>query len=95
MPLLPPQTHADARVLLATRAVRGFVDGLISVVIAVLLPLLGFSALQVGVTVTAMMLGSATVTLLASTMNGRAPSANTGCSPGYAANRILAVGVPD
>lgn len=67
MPLLPAQTHADAGVLLATRAVRGFVDGLISVAIAVLLPLLGFSSLQVGVTVTGMMLGSATVTLLVGT----------------------------
>ena len=73
MPLLPAQTHADARVLLATRAVRGFVDGLISVTIAVLLPLLGFSTLQVGVTVTGMLLGSATVTLLVGTHGNAIP----------------------
>ena len=73
MPLLPSQTHADARVLLATRAARGFVDGLISVAIAVLLPLLGFSTLQVGVTVTGMLLGSATVTLLVGTRGNGIP----------------------
>ena len=67
MPLLPPQTHADARVLLTTRAVRGFVDGLVSVAIAALLPLLGFSTIQIGITVTGMLAGSATVTLLVGT----------------------------
>ncbi len=73
MPLLPAQTHADARVLMATRAVRGFVDGLISVAIAALLPLLGFSKLQIGVTVTAMLLGSALVTLLVGTHGNAIP----------------------
>jgi MFS family permease len=73
VPLLPPQTHADARVLLTTRAVRGFVDGLVSVAIAVLLPLLGFSTLQVGVTVTGMLLGSAMVTLLVGTRGNAIP----------------------
>ena len=67
MPLLPPQTHADARVLLTTRAVRGFVDGLVSVAIAALLPLLGFSTIQIGITVTGMLAGSAMVTLLVGT----------------------------
>jgi len=60
-------------VLLATRAVRGFVDGLISVAIAALLPLLGFSDLQIGVTVTGMLLGSATVTLLVGTRGNAIP----------------------
>lgn len=73
MPLLPAQTHPDAGVLLATRAVRGFVDGLISVAIAALLPLLGFSDLQIGVTVTGMLLGSATVTLLVGTRGNAIP----------------------
>lgn len=59
--------------LLATRAVRGFVDGLISVAIAALLPLLGFSDLQIGVTVTGMLLGSATVTLLVGTRGNAIP----------------------
>jgi len=73
VPLLPAQTHPDAGVLLATRAVRGFVDGLISVAIAALLPLLGFSDLQIGVTVTGMLLGSATVTLLVGTRGNAIP----------------------
>ncbi len=73
MPLLPAQTHSDAGVLLATRAVRGFVDGLISVAIAALLPLLGFSDLQIGVTVTSMLLGSAAVTLLVGTRGNAIP----------------------
>lgn len=73
MPLLPPQTHADARVLLTTRAVRGFVDGLVSVAIAALLPLLGFSDLQIGIVVTGMLLGSATVTLLVGTHGNAIP----------------------
>ncbi len=73
MPLLPAQTHTDARVLLTTRAVRGFVDGLVSVAIAALLPLLGFSDLQIGVTVTGMLLGSAMVTLLVGTRGNAIP----------------------
>ncbi|MBI4882590.1 MAG: MFS transporter [Actinobacteria bacterium] len=64
---MPELTHRDASVLLTTRGLRGFVDGLVSVAIAVLLPLLGFSALQVGVTVTGMLLGSAAVTLFVGT----------------------------
>ena len=73
MPLLPAQTHADAGVLLATRAVRGFVDGLISVAIVALLSLRGFSDLQIGVVVTGMLLGSATVTLLVGTKGNAIP----------------------
>ncbi len=60
---LPPDTAPDAGVLLATRGVRGFVDGLSSVVLAAYLPLLGFSGLQVGMVVTGMLLGSAAMTL--------------------------------
>ncbi|MDO8362738.1 MAG: MFS transporter [Actinomycetota bacterium] len=46
---------------------RGFVDGVVSVSIAALLPLLGFSTLRVGVLVTGMMLGSAALTVLVGT----------------------------
>lgn len=73
MPLLPAQTHPDARVLLITRAVRGFVDGLVSVAIATLLPLLGFSTVQIGITVTGMLAGSAMVTLLVGTRGHAIP----------------------
>ena len=67
MPFLPPHTHRDARVLLTTRGIRGFVDGIVSLSITALLPVFGFSALQVGVIVTGMMLGSAALTLLVGT----------------------------
>ena len=52
---------------------RGFVDGLVSVAIAALLPLLGFSTLQIGITVTGMLAGSATVTLLVGTHGNAIP----------------------
>ena len=67
MPFLPPHTHRDAGVLLATRSIRGFVDGIVSLAITALLPVFGFSALQVGVLVTGMLLGSALTTLLVGT----------------------------
>ena len=67
MPFLPPHTHRDASVLLTTRGIRGFVDGVVSLSITALLKVFGFSALQVGVIVTGMMLGSAALTLLVGT----------------------------
>ncbi len=63
MPFLPPHTHRDAGVLLTTRGIRGFVDGIVSLAITALLPVFGFSALKVGIIVTGMMLGSAALTL--------------------------------
>jgi MFS family permease len=60
---LPPDTSPDAGVLIATRGVRGFVDGLSSVVLAAYLPLLGFSGFSVGIVVTGMLLGSAAMTI--------------------------------
>jgi len=53
--------------------VRGFVDGLVSVAIATLLPLLGFSTVQIGITVTGMLAGSAMVTLLVGTRGHAIP----------------------
>jgi len=50
--------------LTVTRGIRGFVDGAVSVVLAAYLTLLGYSGKEVGVVVTAMMLGSAALTLL-------------------------------
>ena len=67
MPFLPPRTHRDAGVLLTTRSIRGFVDGIVSLAITALLPVFGFSALQIGVIVTGMLLGSAATTLLVGT----------------------------
>jgi MFS family permease len=73
VPFLPPQTHRDAGVLLTTRGIRGFVDGLVSLSITALLPVFGFSALQIGVIVTGMMLGSAALTLLVGTKGHALP----------------------
>src|SRR5687767_14004061 len=55
----------DGARLTATRGLRGFVDGVVSVVLSAYLLLLGYSGKQVGIVVTAMLLGSAGLTLLA------------------------------
>ena len=62
--LMPPETTRDARVLLTTRGMRAFVDGLVSTILSSYLLLLGFGGRQVGAVVTATMLGSAALTLL-------------------------------
>jgi MFS family permease len=53
----------DARKLLITRGIRGFVDGLVSVALVTYLTGLGFSPFEVGAIVTSTLLGSAAVTL--------------------------------
>jgi MFS family permease len=50
-------------VLLGARGIRGFVDGLVSVILPAHLLLLGFGSLEVGAVVTATLVGSAAVTL--------------------------------
>ena len=50
--LLPVSATPDARRLLWTRSLRGFADGVVSVLLADYLLRLGFSAAQVGVVVT-------------------------------------------
>jgi MFS family permease len=62
--VLPPETTADAGVLLVTRGLRAFIDGLVAVVLSSYLVLLGFDSVQVGAIVTATLLGSAALTLL-------------------------------
>jgi MFS family permease len=61
--LLPPSATSDARLLLFARALRGFADGCVSVLLASYLTGLGFSPLQVGAIVTGTLLGSAALTL--------------------------------
>ena len=73
MPFLPPHTHRDAGVLLTTRGIRGFVDGLVSLSLAALLPLLGFTGLRIGIIVTGMLLGSAAMTILVGTKGHAVP----------------------
>jgi len=65
MSLMPASATADARRLLATRAMRGFADGAVSVLLASYLSDLGFSPLQIGAIITGTLLGSAALTLAA------------------------------
>ncbi len=67
MALLPSHTHRDAAVLLATRGIRGFGDGIVSLAIVAVLRSYGFDGLHIGIIVTGMLLGSAAVTLLVGT----------------------------
>jgi MFS family permease len=61
--LMPASATADARRLLAARAVRGFADGVVSVLLASYLSDLGFSPLQIGAIITGTLLGSAALSL--------------------------------
>ena len=63
--LLPPGTLPDARLLFYTRALRGFGDGFIALLLPYYLTLLGLDALQVGIIVTVTLLGAGTMTLAA------------------------------
>jgi MFS family permease len=60
---MAPQPGSLATRLVTARGARGFVDGLVSVVLAADLSRRGFSAFEVGVLVTAALLGSALLTL--------------------------------
>lgn len=61
--ILPPGTLPDVRALLAARALRAFGDGFVSLLLPYYLTLLGYSALQIGLLVTATLLGSGILTL--------------------------------
>ncbi len=61
--LLPSGTLPDARLLLTARGLRAFGDGFVSLLLPYYLTLLGYSALQVGLLVTATLLGSGALTL--------------------------------
>jgi MFS family permease len=61
--LLPRTATPDARLLLSARALRGFADGCVSVLLASYLSAIGFSPLMVGAIVTGTLLGSAALTL--------------------------------
>lgn len=61
---LPSSATPDATVLLASRGVRAFADGFVSVLLPVYLLGLGFDGLQIGAVATATLVGSAGLTLL-------------------------------
>jgi predicted MFS family arabinose efflux permease len=69
--LLPASASGDAAVLLVTRALRGFADGFVSVLLVAYLLALGYSDIQIGAIVTGTLLGSAALTLLVGLRGGR------------------------
>jgi len=68
---LPTGTQPDARFLLTARAVRAFGDGYISLLLPFYLTLLGFSAFEVGLLITATLAGSGVMTLAAGLLGHR------------------------
>lgn len=62
--LLPPGTAPDAGLLLATRAVRGFGDGMATLLLPLYLTALGHDAAAIGLLSTAALLGSAVLVWL-------------------------------
>src|SRR5215831_9930777 len=63
MRLLPSYATEDAAWIVWTRSLRGFADGVVSVLLADYLTRLGFTPAQVGMLVTATLLGSAALTI--------------------------------
>ncbi|WP_354684659.1 MFS transporter [Cupriavidus necator] len=68
---LPAGVHADALPLLAGRALRGFCDGFIAVLLPAYLLALGFDALAVGLISSATLVGSAIATILVGAIGHR------------------------
>jgi MFS family permease len=62
--MLPRGATRDAALLLETRGIRGFGDGLVSVVLAAYLTAVGLTNTEIGVVVTVTLLGSAALTLI-------------------------------
>lgn len=60
---MPTGATSDATVLLQTRALRALGDGLVSVVLAGYLTLIGLSPTEIGIVIAATLLGSAVLTL--------------------------------
>src|SRR5215207_4783489 len=76
MKLLPGSARPEALLLLTSRGLRAFGDGLVSLLLPVYLATLGFDAFAIGVLVTATLAGSSILTLsiglFAHRFNGRA-----------------------
>jgi MFS family permease len=64
MKFLPPSATRDAGLLLSSRSLRAFGDGIVSIVLPAYLLALGCDAAQVGLLITATLLGSSASTLL-------------------------------
>jgi MFS family permease len=86
----PNAMTALARRIVVSRALRGFVDGLVSVLLAGYLTRLGFSPLQVGAIVTGTLLGSAALTIGLGLVAHRVPLQRVLCG---SAVLMLATGI--
>lgn len=62
--VLPSSTTPDGKLLVLTRSLRGFADGVVGVLLASYLSAIGFSPIQIGAIVTGTLLGSAALTLV-------------------------------
>ena len=69
--LLPPETSADARVLLLARGTRAFGDGFVSILLPLHLSEIGLNNIEIGAVATATLLGSAALTLLVGLLANR------------------------
>jgi predicted MFS family arabinose efflux permease len=74
MTMLPAGAGTDAARLIAARALRGFCDGWVSVLLAGYLAALGLSTLEISAIVTGTLLGSAAVTLGVGLIGHRLPA---------------------
>ena len=68
---LPPGVNADAPRLLWTRGLRAFGDGFVSLLLPYYLTLLGYGAFEIGIIITATLLGSGVITLTVGLMAHR------------------------
>jgi MFS family permease len=73
MKFLPPSATRDASLLLTSRGLRAFGDGVVSIVLPAYLLAQGCDAAQVGLLITMTLLGSAAATLLIGFLAGRFP----------------------
>ena len=71
MPLAFPSLNADGRLLFATRFIRLFAYGALSVVLVLYLVNIGLTAADTGILLTAVLLGDTVVSLLLTTQADR------------------------
>ncbi|MCC7427444.1 MAG: MFS transporter [Alphaproteobacteria bacterium] len=69
----PPGTGADAKRIIAARAVRGAIDGFGSLLVPFYLGALGFGPAEIGLVLTAAMFGTASQTLVSGAVAARLP----------------------
>jgi MFS family permease len=73
--LLPPGAEPAAGLLLASRVLRGFVDGYVAVLLPAYLQVLGLGVVQIGVLSTLTLAGSAVATIAVGALGHRLPRA--------------------